>query len=97
MQLGPVLVSQVACDNGLGESYLERMLSRFPYSVDITGFPKTGGYDPRLVTRLVYNYRSLPEIIALSSDLFYNSELKPTVCLIINVWFYIFNSLFADF
>lgn len=81
MQLGPVLLSSVAAENGLAESYLERMLVRFPYSRDITGFPETGGYDPRLVTRLVYNYRSLPEILSLSSDLFYNSELKPTVCL----------------
>lgn len=81
MQLGPCLTSNVASANGLEESYLERMLNRFPYSKDLTGFPKSGGYDPRLVTRLVYNYRSLPEILSLSSDLFYDSDLKPTVCL----------------
>lgn len=79
MQLGPVILSALAENCGLGESYLERLLIRFPYARDVQGFPNTGGFDPRLVTKLVYNYRSLPDIIALSSKLFYNSELKPTV------------------
>lgn len=78
-QLGPVIMSKVAAEYGLAESYLERLLNRFPYERDPEGFPNTGGYDPRLVTRLVYNYRSLPEILELPSSLFYNSELKPTV------------------
>lgn len=78
MQLDPVVTS-ISKHYGLAESYLGRLINRFPYSRDIEGFPKTGGYDPRLVTRLVYNYRSLPEILILPNKLFYNSDLRPTV------------------
>lgn len=93
MQLGPVIVSTLAENCGLGESYLERLLIRFPYARDIQGFPDTGGFDPRLVTKLIYNYRSLPDIITLSSKLFYNSELKPTVR---NIIFLLMHSKFKN-
>lgn len=79
LQLGPVVLSRLAAEYGLAESYLERLMNRFPYTRDPQGFPETGGYDPRLVTKLVYNYRSLPDILAIPSKLFYNSELTPTV------------------
>lgn len=36
-------------------------------------------YDPRLVTRLRYNYRSLPGILDFFNKNFYNSELLPEV------------------
>lgn len=96
MQLGPVVCSKYATEFGLYESFMERLLSRFPYIRDLESFPKTGGYDPRLVTKLVYNYRSLPGVLELPNSLFYFSELKPTVCriyfncetnLIIIFWF----------
>lgn len=79
LQLGAVVQSAYAKSFGLGESLLERFLKRFPYMRDQEGFPETGGYDPRLVTRLVYNYRNLPEILSLSSNLFYDGEVKSTV------------------
>lgn len=79
LQLGPVVLSKIAMEYGLGESYLERLMNRFPYSRDPEGFPKTAGYNPKLVTKLVYNYRSLPDILSIPSKLFYNSELIPTV------------------
>lgn len=79
MQLGPVLLSNLTLEYGLGESFLERLIGRFPYMRDMQGFPKTCGYDPRLITKLVYNYRSLPTILKLSSFMFYNDDLKPTV------------------
>lgn len=79
LQLGPVVNSKIAVEFGLADSFLERLMNRFPYSRDPVGFPETGGYDPKLVTKLVYNYRSLPDILAIPSKLFYNTELIPTV------------------
>lgn len=79
MQLGPVVMCNIAADCGLSESYLERLINRFPYIIDPQGFPDTSGYDPRLVTKLLHNYRSLPPILKLTSSLFYNDELIATV------------------
>lgn len=78
-QLGPVVQSNTASSLGLGKSLLARMLPRFPYQRDITGFPDSGGYDPRLVTRLTANYRSLPDILELPSSLFYDGDLDAMV------------------
>lgn len=79
MQLGPVIMSKVAAQYGLCESYLERLINRFPYVRDLTSFSDTCGYDPRLVTKLLYSYRALPSILNLYSSLFYNGELIATV------------------
>lgn len=79
MQLGPVINSDIAIHYGLQESFLERFLNRFPYVRDVESFKNTGGYDPRLVTKLLYNYRCLPNSLMLYNMLFYNSELKATV------------------
>lgn len=73
LQLGPVVQSRLAKNFGLDESFLTRLLRHFPYQKDPNGFESQ--YDPRLVTKLVINYRSLPEILELSSSLFYDSEL----------------------
>lgn len=43
-------------------------------------FPNTAGFDPRLVTKLVYCYRSLPSIMHLFSSMFYQNELRPVIC-----------------
>lgn len=83
MQLGPVVCSKYANEFGLCESFMERVLNRFPYIRDIEGFSKTGGYDPKLVTKLIYNYRSLPGVLDLPNSIFYFSELKPTVCIVV--------------
>lgn len=77
MQLGPVVQSKLAGCYGFGESFLARILRQFPYQRDTEGFEF--GYDPRLVTKLIINYRSLPEILHLPSTLFYESELQPHV------------------
>lgn len=72
-------MSPLASEMGLGESFLSRLLQRFPYQQDQQGFPHTGGYNPRLVTRLALNYRSVPEILNLPSLLFYDSSLESQV------------------
>ncbi|XP_014478416.1 PREDICTED: probable RNA helicase armi [Dinoponera quadriceps] len=77
MQLGPVVQSKLAMRFGLGESFLSRVLHQFPYQRDDEGFENY--YDPRLVTQLLINYRSLPEILELSNSLFYHSELLPQI------------------
>ncbi|KAF6202657.1 hypothetical protein GE061_003056 [Apolygus lucorum] len=79
LQLGPVVTSRLAARCGLQESLLARLLSRYPYAKDNSSFPDTWGYDPRLVTKLVYNYRSLPKILKLPSMLFYDNDLISNV------------------
>ncbi|XP_063977617.1 probable RNA helicase armi [Diachasmimorpha longicaudata] len=77
MQLGPVVNSRFGSSFGLGESFLVRLLQQFPYQRDPEGF--TRGFDPRLVTKLIINYRSLPEILQLPNTLFYDSELQASL------------------
>ncbi|KAH0548424.1 probable RNA helicase armi [Cotesia glomerata] len=77
MQLGPVVSSRLAEHFGLAESFLVRLLQQFPYQRDNEGFET--GFDPRLITKLVINYRSLPEILELPNSLFYDSELVSIV------------------
>lgn len=72
-------MSHHASQMGLDESFLSRLLQRPLYERDSQGFPHTGGYNPRLVTRLALNYRSVPEILSLPSSLFYNSSLESQV------------------
>uniref|UniRef100_A0A6V7M8J0 RNA helicase n=1 Tax=Bracon brevicornis TaxID=1563983 RepID=A0A6V7M8J0_9HYME len=77
MQLGPMVNSKYATYLGLAESFLVRLLQQFPYQRDPEGFEN--GYDPRLVTKLMINYRSLPEILELPNELFYDSDLISNV------------------
>ncbi|XP_032597081.1 uncharacterized protein LOC6569064 isoform X1 [Drosophila grimshawi] len=70
-QLGAVLQSQRAGDWGLGVSLFERLIQRDCYGLD-----ENGDYNAAVQTRLVHNYRSHPEIVALYNGLYYNSELK---------------------
>ncbi|PSN43923.1 hypothetical protein C0J52_03667 [Blattella germanica] len=79
MQLGPVIMSRFAKNFGLAESYLVRLLNHFPYQRDIQGFPDSDGYNPYFVTKLAMNYRTVPEILHLPNELFYNSYLQPQV------------------
>ncbi|XP_018585332.1 RNA helicase Mov10l1 [Scleropages formosus] len=69
LQLGPVVKSRLAATYGLGMSLLERLMSRTLYSRG------EQGYNPLLVTKLVYNYRSHEALLALPSRLFYAGEL----------------------
>jgi hypothetical protein len=50
-------------------------------------YPRTGGYNPAVVTKLLENYRSHPVILKQYSDMCYASELIPRmVCDSIPDW-----------
>ncbi|XP_054154212.1 putative helicase MOV-10 [Oppia nitens] len=75
-QLGPVVQSTRAKDGRLERSLMERlMLSCEPYGRK-EEYKKYGYYNPRFVTKLVQNYRSDERIMKISSQLFYENELK---------------------
>ncbi|XP_059487936.1 probable RNA helicase armi [Neocloeon triangulifer] len=78
-QLGPVIMGRIASQGGLDVSWLSRLLMSPLYSRDMAKFPATQGYDPRLVTMLTRNYRTVPEILNVASRLFYNNQLVPMV------------------
>ncbi|XP_068579229.1 RNA helicase Mov10l1 isoform X2 [Cebidichthys violaceus] len=68
-QLGPLVKSKLATAFGLGVSLLERLMSNPLYS------RHDWGYNPKLVTKLIYNYRSHEALLTLPSKLFYKNEL----------------------
>ncbi|CAK6950909.1 RNA helicase Mov10l1 [Scomber scombrus] len=68
-QLGPVVKSKIATAFGLGVSLLERLMANPLYS------RHEWGYNPKLVTKLIYNYRSHEALLTLPSKLFYQGEL----------------------
>ncbi|XP_037939498.1 probable RNA helicase armi [Teleopsis dalmanni] len=78
-QLQPIVINRLSNVSGLARSFLIRILAHTPYVRDIARFPSTSGFDPRLVTKLLYSYRALPSILNVYNELFYNSELIPMV------------------
>uniref|UniRef100_A0A3Q3JG10 RNA helicase n=1 Tax=Monopterus albus TaxID=43700 RepID=A0A3Q3JG10_MONAL len=68
-QLGPIVKSKLANAFGLGVSLLERLMANPLYS------RQDSGYNPKLVTKLIYNYRSHEVLLTLPSRLFYQEEL----------------------
>lgn len=77
-QLGPVLMSNYASAYGLSQSLLER-LTLHPLYQRSPEFAEFGHYNPKLLTKLVRNYRSHPALLALPSKMFYDNELIPCV------------------
>lgn len=71
LQLGPIIRCKVADKYNLGRSFLERLMT----TCDVYQ-RKNGKYDPRVLTRLLRNYRSHPAIVNLPSQLFYDGELQ---------------------
>ena len=78
-QLQAIITNRYAAEKDLSVSFLERILSRSPYLKDVFRYPDSCGYDPRLVTKLLYSYRALSSILNVYNDLFYDSELIPMV------------------
>ncbi|XP_028286299.1 RNA helicase Mov10l1 [Parambassis ranga] len=68
-QLGPMVKSKLASAFGLGMSLMERLMANPLYS------RHDWGYNPMLVTKLIYNYRSHEALLSLPSKLFYQGEL----------------------
>ncbi|XP_035988416.1 RNA helicase Mov10l1 isoform X3 [Fundulus heteroclitus] len=68
-QLGPIVKSKLAVAFGLGVSLLERLMATPLYT------KQEWGYNPKLVTKLIYNYRSHEALLVLPSKLFYLGEL----------------------
>ncbi|KAM4734595.1 RNA helicase Mov10l1 [Anableps anableps] len=68
-QLGPIVKSKLAMAFGLGVSLLERLMANPLYT------KQDWGYNPKLVTKLIYNYRSHEALLTLPSRLFYKGEL----------------------
>ena len=66
--LGPILRSPISIEHGLQLSLLERLMER----CEVYREP----FDPRVATKLVQNYRSHPDILALPNRLFYDGDLK---------------------
>ncbi|XP_071447194.1 putative helicase MOV-10 [Hetaerina americana] len=74
LQLGPVLRSPFAKKLGLERSMLERlMLTQELYQRD----DRTNAYNPKVLTKLIINFRSHPAILNLPNRLFYQGELQP--------------------
>lgn len=78
-QLGPVIISVSAKSSGLGQSMLARFINYPSYLRDPILFSEHNGYNPKLITHLIRNYRSLPQIVQTYSAFFYNSLLLATV------------------
>lgn len=71
-QLGAVIKSAAAASLGLGQSMMQRLLQNKLYDED-----SRGNYDRTLLTKLIQNYRSHPEIVNVFNKLFYNGSLIP--------------------
>ncbi|KAH9504829.1 hypothetical protein Btru_062059 [Bulinus truncatus] len=76
-QLGPVIMSPFAKMYGLELSFLERLMNRDVYQRNEIQSDEHEGFDPHLVTMLIYNYRSHPAILEISSRMFYYNQLQP--------------------
>lgn len=77
-QLGPISVTKVVKNLNLDMSMLERLLTKNPCYAQIYG-PMANEYDERFVTKLKINYRSLPSVLSMYNELFYNSELEGAI------------------
>lgn len=78
-QLGPVVLSRLAKTSGLGQSMLARFIHYPSYQRLPDIFPESNGYNPKVLTHLIHNYRSLPEIVDVYNPMFYSSLLCATV------------------
>jgi len=70
-QLNPVVKSNIAKDNGLEVSMMERLMRSTMYRRD-----KKRGFNPSLITKLKDNFRSHPSLLLLPNQFFYHNQLR---------------------
>ncbi|XP_069180578.1 uncharacterized protein [Procambarus clarkii] len=75
-QLGPVVQSGLAKRYGLQHSLLQRLCYSVLYQPEEVSKSSAWLYQACLVTQLVKNYRSHPDILHVPSTLFYHSSLQ---------------------
>lgn len=77
-QLGASSVSHFGRESKFDVSMIERLLTNNLCYAQSHG-PQQNEYDARFVTQLKINYRSLPSVLNLCNELFYNSELQSAI------------------
>ncbi|XP_055304449.1 probable RNA helicase armi isoform X2 [Sitodiplosis mosellana] len=78
MQMPPLVINWHANTRGLAVSMLDRLIECYSnFNNDDAGHKKYFG--PRLISNLVHSYRSLPSLLAYTSQNFYRSELIPMI------------------
>ena len=81
-QLGPMLVSprklHLLKQLALERSFLERLLMSNEFYSETYG-PNGNEFDPNFVTKLKKNYRSIPSVLKVYNDFFYNNELEGAI------------------
>lgn len=79
LQLGPVVISPISKDLGLGVSLMERVMQKKRYQPDPY-------YDNNYIVQLLDNYRNHPCIINFSNTNFYDSRLQSRMPLTDQNW-----------
>ncbi|RHY04364.1 hypothetical protein DYB25_003123 [Aphanomyces astaci] len=80
-QLGPVVKSTYGVRFGLGKSLMERLLPVYEEAAAAVGHhppPTTTKHSSPWSTKLVRNYRSHPDILAVPNAQFYDGDLVPS-------------------
>jgi len=75
-QLGPIITSTLCKKFQMDQSYMERLVKTSPAYKIPDNSDET--YNPELVTLLVNNYRSHPDILKLPNAMFYRNQLIPS-------------------
>lgn len=71
LQLGPVVCNHWCRNHGLGMSLLERLMKLPPYQRQADGC-----YNPRMLSKLIRNFRSHTDILNIPNERFYDGELQ---------------------
>eukprot|EP00038_Savillea_parva_P009873 m.186395 g.186395 ORF g.186395 m.186395 type:complete len:464 (+) comp16756_c0_seq1:295-1686(+) len=75
-QLGPIIHGDMCKRLGLEMSLLERLFHRIVYQRRLDK-DDVNAFDPRVLTKLIRNYRSHEDILHIPSQLFYDGALMP--------------------